>query len=98
MNFKIPILPSREECSYITKNTDAFFVSETVIEGQKVEIYNYRLTSLSDFEQETIRLEENNKTLLFYHTELINGKMIGEMTNIEIEELGFSFFESIKLS
>jgi len=42
-------LPTREDCQAILKETEAFFVSETVIEGQNVEMYNYRLASLSDF-------------------------------------------------
>jgi len=42
-------LPTREECYELTKNTDAFYVSETVVEGYKVEMYDYRLASYEDF-------------------------------------------------
>ena len=46
MNFH---LPTREECQEIVKSTDAFYCAERVVEGQKVEIYDYRLASLTDF-------------------------------------------------
>jgi len=49
MEFKLPTLPTRQECKDIVEKTEAFFVSETIVEGQKVEMYNYRLASLSDF-------------------------------------------------
>jgi len=42
-------LPTREECQKIIKKTDSFYVAERIVEGQKVEIYDYRLASLSDF-------------------------------------------------
>lgn len=42
-------LPTRDECKAITEATDSFFRIEKEVEGQKVEIYNYRLASLSDF-------------------------------------------------
>jgi len=42
-------LPDREECLTLTKETDAFYVSETVVEGYKVEMYDYRLASYDDF-------------------------------------------------
>jgi len=89
-------LKTREECRQIVENSEAFYVTETVVEGCKVELYDYRLASINDFEQVTVTIEEDGKKLSFYHTELINGKMIGEMTEDEIEKLGFDFFESIK--
>lgn len=46
MNFH---LPTREECQQIVKDSDAFYCSEKVIEGQRVEMYDYRLASHSDF-------------------------------------------------
>jgi len=42
-------LPTREEALQITENSEAFYVTERIIEGQKVEMYDYRLASLSDF-------------------------------------------------
>ena len=42
-------LPTRDECRKIVESTDAFFVAERVVEGQNVELYNYRLASISDF-------------------------------------------------
>ncbi len=42
-------LPDREECLTLTTETDAFYVSETVVEGYKVEMYDYRLASYDDF-------------------------------------------------
>lgn len=47
--YKLSKLPTREECQDILKKTEAFFCTETVVEGQKVEMYNYRLASISDF-------------------------------------------------
>lgn len=46
MNF---YLPTREECQHIIKKSEAFYVAERVVEGQNVEIYDYRLASISDF-------------------------------------------------
>lgn len=46
MNFH---LPTREECQQIVKDSDAFYCSEKVIEGQRVEMYDYRLASHSDY-------------------------------------------------
>ena len=43
-------LPTREECQNIVKNSDAFYCTETIVEGFKVEMYDYRLASISDFE------------------------------------------------
>ncbi len=42
-------LPTREEALHITENSEAFYVTERFVEGQKVEMYDYRLASLSDF-------------------------------------------------
>lgn len=42
-------LPTRDECQEIVKNSEAFYCTETVVEGQKVEMYDYRLASISDF-------------------------------------------------
>jgi T4 RnlA family RNA ligase len=42
-------LPTREECQEIVKNSEAFYVTETEVEGYKVELYDYRLASISDF-------------------------------------------------
>ena len=46
MEFKIP---TREECQEIVKNSEAFYVTETEVDGFKVELYDYRLASISDF-------------------------------------------------
>ena len=43
-------LPTRDDCLAITEKTDAFFRAERVIENQRVELYDYRLASLSDFQ------------------------------------------------
>jgi len=42
-------LPSKEECDKICEQTDAFYKTERVIEGQEVVMYDYRLASISDF-------------------------------------------------
>jgi len=42
-------LPTRERCQEIVKSSEAFFCMEKVIEGQNVELYDYRLASISDF-------------------------------------------------
>jgi len=42
-------LPTREECQEIVKNTEAFYVTEREVNGYKVEMYDYRLASISDF-------------------------------------------------
>lgn len=46
MEFK---LPTREEAKAITENSEAFYVTETRVEGYNVELYDYRLASISDF-------------------------------------------------
>lgn len=46
MEFK---LPTREECRKIVEKSEAFFVTETEVEGYRVEMYSYRLASISDF-------------------------------------------------
>jgi len=44
-------LPTREECQEIVKNSDAFYVTEKYLEHQKIEIYDYRMAKLEDFEK-----------------------------------------------
>lgn len=46
MNF---YLPTRDECQALTKTSEAFYCSEKTIEGQTVEMYDYRLAGLKDF-------------------------------------------------
>lgn len=43
-------IPTRDECQEIIKNSEAFYCTETIVEGFKVEMYDYRLASISDFE------------------------------------------------
>jgi len=40
---------TRERCQEIVKSTEAFFVAEREVNGYKVEMYNYRLASYTDF-------------------------------------------------
>jgi len=42
-------LPTRNEAKSIVEKNDAFLLVEREVEGQKVEIYDYRLASISDF-------------------------------------------------
>jgi len=42
-------LPTRDKCKAIVNRTDSFYCAERVVEGQKVELYDYRLASISDF-------------------------------------------------
>lgn len=42
-------LPTREECQKIVNKSDAFYCTETEVEGFKVEMYDYRLASHNDF-------------------------------------------------
>ena len=42
-------LPTRERCQEIVKNSEAFYCTEKVVEDQNVELYDYRLASISDF-------------------------------------------------
>jgi hypothetical protein len=42
-------LPTREECLEITKTTEVFYRTEKIINGFKVEMYDYRLASYQDF-------------------------------------------------
>ena len=49
MEFKMPNLPTRDECQTIVKNSEAFYCAERVVEGVNVEMYDYRLASISDF-------------------------------------------------
>lgn len=42
-------LPTREECQEIIKNSEAFYCTKHIIEGQNVELYDYRLASITDF-------------------------------------------------
>ena len=44
-------LKTREECQEIVKKSDAFYCTETEVEGFKVEMYDYRLASYTDFEE-----------------------------------------------
>ena len=38
-------LKTRDECQEIIKNSEAFYCSETIVDGFKVEMYDYRLAS-----------------------------------------------------
>ena len=42
-------LPTRDECKILVDTSDAFFCSVTEVEGQTVEMYNYRLANHTDF-------------------------------------------------
>ena len=42
-------LPTREEALGITKNSEAFYVTKHQVEGYEVELYDYRLASISDY-------------------------------------------------
>jgi len=42
-------LPTRDECKILVDTSAAFFCSVTEVEGQTVEMYNYRLASHTDF-------------------------------------------------
>lgn len=42
-------LPTRDECQALISSSDAFFCTTTDVEGQLVEMYNYRLAGYSDF-------------------------------------------------
>ena len=44
-------LKSREECRQIVESTEAFVCVETEVQGFKVEMYNYRLASYTDFKE-----------------------------------------------
>lgn len=43
-------LPTREQCQEIVKNSETFYCTETEVQGFKVEMYDYRLASFTDFE------------------------------------------------
>jgi len=43
------MLPTREQCQQIVKNSEAFYCNEKIIQGYKVEMYNYRMASYKDF-------------------------------------------------
>jgi len=40
---------TRERCLEIVEQTDAFYRVQTTVHNYKVEIYNYRLASFTDF-------------------------------------------------
>jgi len=40
---------TRDYCKELTKNSEVFYCSESIKEGHEVEIYNYRLASYNDF-------------------------------------------------
>lgn len=42
-------IPTREDCQNIIKNIDSFYCTETEVQGYKVEMYDYRLASITDF-------------------------------------------------
>ncbi len=46
MNF---CLPELKEVERIVKNSEAFYIKDTVVEGQNVKLVDYRLASISDF-------------------------------------------------
>lgn len=44
-------LKTRDECQTIVKSTEAFYCTETIVQGFKVEMYDYRLASYEDFKK-----------------------------------------------
>ena len=46
---KVYILPTRDECQAIIKDSEVFYCTETEVQGYKVEMYNYMLASAKDF-------------------------------------------------
>lgn len=42
-------LPTRDECQSLVQSSEAFFCTTTIVEGQPVEMYNYRLAGYTDF-------------------------------------------------
>jgi len=49
-------LPSREDCQRIVRQSDAFYCTQTEVNGYLVEIYNYRLASYNDFVQNSFEM------------------------------------------
>lgn len=43
------MLPSREDCQRIVKNSEAFYCTERIVENQKIEMYDYRMATENDF-------------------------------------------------
>jgi len=43
------MIPSRERCQEIVKNSEVFYCNERHIQGYRVELYNYRLAVYKDF-------------------------------------------------
>lgn len=44
-------LPSMEECLELVENSEVFYMSERIVEGQKVRMMDYRLAGINDFFQ-----------------------------------------------
>jgi len=69
---------TRDMCRDIVKKTDSFFVTETVINGYKVEMYSYRLVKYEDFKNNNafelrgLTFVYNDKTMEWERNILLN--------------------------
>lgn len=92
------MLPTYEDVKLICEKNESFKMKEQTFGGTTVAQCTYFLASAGDFFPDLIELEENGEKITLYGELDFNGKKLKNMSDSEIEELGFEFLSQFKFT
>ncbi len=85
-----------EQALDVCKNNEHFKVKTQVFGNSTVAQFTYFLASAGDFFPDMVELTEDGKTIVIYGETVINGKKIKDMSDEELEILGFDFLSTFE--
>jgi hypothetical protein len=92
------MLPNYNDVKMICKKNESFKM-KTQVEGSTIVAQcTYFLASAGDFFPDIIELEENGETITLYGELDFDGKKLKDMSDEEIENLGFEFLSKFSFS
>jgi len=80
-----------DEVREICNTVECFKMKTQVIGNSTIAQCTYFLASAGDFFPDMIELEKDGETIIIYGETVINGKKAADMTDTELEALGFDF-------
>jgi len=83
------MLPTYNDLKLICKNNDSFKTKEETFGNTTVAQFTYHLASVGDFFPDIIHIEEDGKKISLYGELVFNGKKLKDMSDEEIEKIGF---------
>jgi len=92
------MLPTYEDVKLICANNESFKMKHQKFENTTIAQCVYFLASIGDFFPQIITIEENDKTISLYGELTFNGVKLKEMTDAEIEKLGFEHLSQFAFS